>query len=314
MSMYPLRFASIYKEKLWGGRRLGDLPGRSLPDGRIGESWDIASHQHGTSVVLRGPLEGERLDELFERDPAALIGRRHAGNNDRFPLLVKLIDADDDLSVQVHPDDRYARLHESGDPGKSELWYVLAAEPEARIIYGFRPGYTKESVTQALEENRLTECLQEVVVRPGEMYEIPAGLVHALGRGVVVAEVQQNSDTTYRLYDWDRVDPQGQARELHIAKALDAMEVGPSTTSLEEFFLVDELVGSVHLTFGLNDSFAVALVTDGSFSVTSCDVSERLQLGDSCLVPAACQQCTVSGEGKLLLVSLPGGALPLEDS
>lgn len=310
MTMYPLRFDPIYKEKLWGGRRLADLPGRELPPGRIGESWDIASHQHGTSAVARGPLKGMRLDELYQRDPAALVGSRHAAEFDRFPLLVKLIDAGDDLSVQVHPDDCYAELHEAGDQGKSELWYVLAAEPGARIIYGLEPDTTKDSVRRALAEGRLEECLREVPVLPGEMYEVPAGLVHALGRGVLVAEIQQNSDTTYRLYDWGRLDAQGQSRELHITKALDVMAVQSPEVRLDAFFVVQERVGSVSLEIGLEDSFLIALTTEGSFSVSSNSVEERLHLGDSCLVPAACRRCHVAGEGRVLLVSLPGGTLP----
>ena len=223
IQLYPLTFYPIYKEKIWGGRKLQELFDRQLPAGLIGESWDVAAHSNGTSVVVDGPLAGKNLGELVSSYGRDLV------DVDTFPLLVKLIDAQQDLSVQVHPDDVYVKNHTNERWGKTEWWYVIYADPGAWIIWGLKPGVTKQQFAKAVEAGgeEILACLNKVPVKPGEVYPISAGLVHALGAGVVVAEIQQNSDTTFRIYDWDRLDETGQSRELHVEQALETIDFSP---------------------------------------------------------------------------------------
>ncbi|MBE3576289.1 MAG: class I mannose-6-phosphate isomerase [Limnochordales bacterium] len=220
--MYPLKFDPIYKEKIWGGDALARLFGRKLPSGRVGESWEIAAHPHGQSIVSNGPLAGRRLVDLLHSHRDEIMGKTPLSAGERFPLLVKLLDCNDWLSVQVHPDDEYARIHE-GDLGKTESWLVLYAAPGAQIVYGLKPGTTRQEFAAAIAGNRVEDYLHKVNVRAGDVFSVPAGTVHALGRGVVVAEIQQNSDTVYRVYDWGRLGDDGKPRKLHVEKALDVI-------------------------------------------------------------------------------------------
>lgn len=221
--MYPLKFHPVYKEKIWGGDALARLFGRRLPSNKVGESWEIAAHPHGQSIVSKGPLAGTPLAELLRSSPREIMGRTPLADDGRFPLLVKLLDCNDWLSVQVHPDDEYARTHE-GDLGKQESWVVLYAAPGAQIVYGLQPGTTRAEFAAAIADNRVEQYLHKVNVKAGDVFSVPAGTVHALGRGVVVAEIQQNSDTVYRVYDWGRLGADGKPRELHVAKALDVID------------------------------------------------------------------------------------------
>jgi len=233
ISLYPLILKPIFKEKPWGGRRLGTLLGKNLPPGKtIGESWELAIRQEEKSVITNGPLSGKTLFELGNARGEDLYGISPVTGTG-FPLLIKFIDAKDTLSVQVHPDDKYVLLHEdAGDSGKDEMWYILHAEPESGITLGLREGTTSEEIVKSLESNkprdlqsqsRKKTCFNEIPVKEGDAFYVPAGMVHAIGRGIVLAEIQQNSDITYRLYDWDRVDNEGKPRELHIKKALDVI-------------------------------------------------------------------------------------------
>jgi mannose-6-phosphate isomerase len=204
MKPYPLQFKPEMKERIWGGRALEQF-NLEVPEGSIGEAWMIGDHPNGTTKVANGPLEGIGLDEIREKYGKAFFGvKGFAQKNGKFPLLIKLLDCQDDLSVQVHPDDEYEGLPE-GELGKTEMWYILDAKPGAKIIYGLKSGVTRDQLTQAIEENRIMDGLQEVTVSAGDSFYIPSGTVHALGSGVLVAEVQQNSDTVYRLYDYNRM-------------------------------------------------------------------------------------------------------------
>jgi mannose-6-phosphate isomerase len=216
--IYPLTFDPIFKDYPWGGRNLGEKLGRHIPDGIVAESWEIAGHPNGSSTVNQGPLAGLTLPQVQEKLGLDLVG----GNNEgalaqgKFPLLIKLLDANRWLSVQVHPNDDYAQKHE-GDFGKTEMWVVLSAEPNAEIIYGFKAGVTRESFARAIAEERTSDLLHRLPVKAGDVVFVPAGSIHALGPGVIVAEIQQNSDTTYRIYDW------GRPRPLHIQQSLDVL-------------------------------------------------------------------------------------------
>ncbi|MBE9546752.1 MAG: class I mannose-6-phosphate isomerase [Proteobacteria bacterium] len=223
--LYPLILKPVFKEKPWGGRRLETLLGKNLPpDVSVGESWELAIRRDEKSTIANGPLAGKTLSEVGTARGDELYGISPVTEN-RFPLLIKFIDAQDVLSVQVHPDDKYVSLHEdTDDSGKTEMWYILHAEPGSGIIFGLKEGVTREEIRKALEEKTLKECFNEVPVKEGDVFFIPAGMVHAIGRGIVLAEIQQNSDITYRLYDWERLDSQGKPRDLHVEKALDVID------------------------------------------------------------------------------------------
>ena len=219
--IYPLSFEPVYKDYIWGGRNLGTKLGRKIPPGIVAESWEVAAHPHGQSKVASGPLAGYPLAELNEHLGERLLGQ--AAGSPNFPLLIKLLDSTRWLSVQVHPDDRYANEH-AGEPGKTELWIILHAEPGAELIYGLKAGVDRQQLSQAAAEGAIEPLLHRVPIRAGDAVYLPAGTVHALGPGAIVAEIQQNSDTTYRLYDWGRTGTDGAARPLHIRQALDVID------------------------------------------------------------------------------------------
>ncbi|MGQ9839995.1 MAG: type I phosphomannose isomerase catalytic subunit [Anaerolineae bacterium] len=226
--LYPMLFEPVLKSYLWGGRNLA-LLGRALPpEGVIAESWEIAGHEDGTTMVVNGPYAGRLLTEVHGELGLALIGQRNAWAQARgkFPLLVKLLDAAQPLSVQVHPDDDYALAHEGNELGKTEMWVVLRAEPGAELILGLAAGTTPEALRAAVVEGRLESLLHRVVVRPGDHVCVPAGTLHAIMGGLLMVEIQQNSNTTYRVYDWNRVDATGRPRPLHLDKALDVINFG----------------------------------------------------------------------------------------
>ncbi|MCY4397865.1 MAG: class I mannose-6-phosphate isomerase [Gemmatimonadetes bacterium] len=222
----PLTFTPLLKDYLWGGDRLVRLLGRNLPDGAIAESWEISGYPGTASVVDGGPLKGRDLPGLVADYGVDLVGRRGRWAVERgmFPLLIKLLDASHALSVQVHPDDEYAAAHHPGEVGKTEMWYILHAEAGARIIHGLSPGIDRAALRRAVSEGRLQDCLNRVAVRPGDSVLVPAGTVHGILSGIVLVEVQQSSDRTYRIHDWDRVGPDGAPRPLHLDRALDVID------------------------------------------------------------------------------------------
>lgn len=223
--LYPLKFQPVYKNYIWGGRNLAAL-GKILPaEGPVAESWELSAHPNGVSVVANGPLAGRTLPELLRQYGVELIGTQVDPRYlDKFPLLIKLIDAQDRLSVQVHPDDDYAAGHEKGEWGKNEMWYVVKAEPGARLVAGVRPGTTRGQFARVMNSPDCMDLLVQIPVKPGDVLNIPAGLVHAIGAGLLICEIQQNSDTTYRVYDYDRRDSAGQTRPLHLEQSLDVID------------------------------------------------------------------------------------------
>jgi len=225
IGLYPLLFEPQLRHYVWGGRNLERLFGRPLPPGPTAESWEISGHPAAPTSVSNGYLAGRTLPELVEELGDALLGSRVLASltTPRFPLLVKLLDAQQDLSVQVHPDDAYAMVHENGELGKVEAWYVLAADRSTRLVYGLRPGTDRETLSKALMDGSVTSLLNYLPVTPGDCVFVPAGTVHALMAGAIVAEIQQTSDATYRLYDWGRLGPDGKPRTLHIDKALEVI-------------------------------------------------------------------------------------------
>ena len=225
--LYPMLFTPVLKDYIWGGRNLATKLGRALPaEGVIAESWEIAAHEDGTSTVENGPYAGWPLTQVHAELGLDLLGANNAWaqERDKFPLLVKLLDAHTPLSVQVHPDDAYALAHEGNELGKTEMWVVLHAEPGAELIVGVKAGTTPAAFRQAIEQNRLETYLHRVPVQAGDHVCVPAGTLHAIMGGLLIAEIQQNSNTTYRVYDWGRVGADGQARPLHVDKALHVID------------------------------------------------------------------------------------------
>lgn len=232
--IYPLTFTPVFRDYIWGGRNLETQLGRDLPPGRVAESWEISGHPSSPTKVDNGPLAGKTLPELLDMFGEKLVGTRSQMmlQRGKFPLLIKLLDANRPLSVQVHPDNEYANNHENGELGKTEMWYILHAEPGAHLIYGLKPGVTPESFREALEAGELEKCLHRLPVKAGDAVFIPSGSLHAIMEGLIIAEIQQNSDTTYRVYDWNRVGDDGKPRPLHVDKAIDVTnfdQVEPTT-------------------------------------------------------------------------------------
>lgn len=225
-TVYPLTFEPALKDYIWGGRHLETVLGRALPPGvQIAESWEVAAHPDGQSVVAAGAYAGQTLAQVHAQLGLDLIGTRSAWAQARgkFPLLIKLLDANQPLSVQVHPPDDYALAHAGNELGKTEMWVILHAEPDAAVILGLRAGTTADDVRQAIAAGDLERHLYRLPVRAGDFVDVPAGSLHAILGGILIAEIQQNSNTTYRVYDWNRVDKSGRPRALHVERALDVI-------------------------------------------------------------------------------------------
>jgi mannose-6-phosphate isomerase len=322
--VYPLKFREIFKPYFWGGRNLEQI-GKSLGQNHVvAESWEIADHGEDVSVVRNGPCAGASLRELIELHGEELCPKTRNG---RFPILVKFIDADERVSVQVHPDDEYARTHEgAGEQGKTECWYVMRAAPGARIVMGLKRGITKERLRELAGQNRIDEGLNYVQVRRGDVFNIRSGIVHALLEGIVVCEIQENSDITYRLYDWGRVDREGKPRPLHVEKAFDVIENPPgggktsdplegirvsynlSAADVEvplvrgPYFNIDRLVLTKDFTLDLAGcSFQALIVLGGSGTIEHEGGSEHVRRGETVLIPGALGSCRIVTGGIELL-------------
>ncbi len=321
MKPYPLQFKPELKERVWGGRALEQF-GFEIPDGSIGEAWMIGDHPNGTTKVSNGALKGLGLDQVREQYGAHFFGVKGSlQKGGKFPLLIKLLDCQEDLSVQVHPNDDYAGLPQ-GESGKTEMWYILDAKPGAKIIYGLNEGITRELLAQAIDENRIMDGLQEVTVHAGDSFYMPAGTVHALGAGILAAEVQQNSDTVYRLYDYNRPGLDGKPRELHIEDSLNVIAYAHSgasrmktnqdktnewlTLAVSPFFIVEK--GMVDLTWNLSttsDSFVIHMICDGEGALTWDHEIISVKKGDCFLIPANLGEYSFTGIMTLLRSYLP---------
>jgi mannose-6-phosphate isomerase len=285
-----LRFRPFLRPMVWGGRRLGEVLGKPLDgDGPYGESWELSDHPLHRSVVAEGPWAAQTLRALLERDPVALVGGA-APPHAVFPWLVKFLDAQDWLSVQVHPDEEAVRRLWPGEGSKTEVWFVLDAQPGSRIYAGLLPGVDEKALRQALGRGTVTECLHTFEPRPGDSVFLPAGTVHAVGGGVLMAEVQQTSDATFRLFDWNRRDAQGNARKLHLEESLASIhwDRGPVRPVAAQ---------------GFNDPPGQSSSTDGKRQVLASCPYFHLEYLQTCQ-PFAC-----GGEGRLqVLVVVKGSA------
>lgn len=317
--LYPLTFDPAFKDYPWGGRNLETKLGRRIPDGVVAESWDIAAHPNGSSVVNNGPLAGTSLPEVMDLWGEALVGDRslRALELDRFPLLVKVLDANRWLSIQVHPDDEYGLAHE-GEFGKTEMWVVLHADPGAELIYGFRRGVDRAQYAAVMGTQQGADFLHRLPVKAGDVIFMPSGAVHALGPGIIVAEIQQNSDTTYRIFDW------GRPRPLHLQQSLDVLnfdlvEPGPVTPKVlidEEGFRVERLVScpyfeterltmpAGHEFFGVCDgeTFEIWAVLQGQATVLSEGEPVTLNAVEWVLLPAELGEFQVVADADAVLL------------
>ncbi len=317
--IYPLTFDPVFKDYPWGGRNLETKLRRTIPDGIVAESWEIAAHPNGSSVVNAGPLKGKTLPEVQTLLGEALLGERNAAAlaAGKFPLLIKILDANRWLSIQVHPDDGYGMAHE-GEPGKTEMWVVLHAEPGAELIYGFAPGMTREQYAVVIGTDASVDGLHRVAVKPGDVIFVPSGTIHALGPGVMVAEIQQNSDTTYRIWDW------GRPRPLHLEKSLDVLNFdqvtpGPATPAVllnEEGVRIERLVAcqyfeteritlpAGHEFYGLCDgsTFEIWGVLQGRITLTSDTAPLSLKAVEWALLPAELGEYQILAEEDAVLL------------
>ena len=275
--IYPLTFTPVLRDYLWGGRRLATLYGRDLPPGTVAESWEISGHPNGSTAADHGFWEGQPLPAILDALGERLVGARAgwALARRKFPLLVKLLDAQQDLSLQVHPNDEYALVHENGELGKTEMWYVLHADPGTSLILGLKSGTTRGAVEAALASNRVETVLNRVPIATGQSVDVPTGTVHALLAGTVVAEIQQNSDTTYRVHDWGRVGADGKPRALHIAKALDVSNFRQPAAGIVQPKPISEAAGVERSELVRNRYFVVEeiVLNPGSAFRGRCDGS-----------------------------------------
>ena len=316
--MKPIKLLPAFKDYLWGGTKLKTDFGKKSDLDIVAESWELSTHKDGQSVVADGPDAGLTLSEYIDKHGEGILGS-NSQKFDYFPILIKLIDAKDNLSIQVHPSDDYA-LKNEGEYGKTEMWYVLDANEGASLYYGFKSEITKDEFEERINNNTLLDVLNKVEVHKGDMFFIESGTVHAIGKGIVICEIQQNSNTTYRVYDYDRRDANGNPRELHIKKAIDVSNLAPadqnrsasetvehegfSVTRLAEcrYFTVDkvEVDSKAALTVS-TDSFKSIIVTDGSGVLTFDGESVDINKGDSIFIPAQDAEYSVSGKCELII-------------
>lgn len=320
----PLVFEPYLRPQVWGGRRLQAL-GKGLPDdGLYGESWEISGHPHHVSVVAEGPLQGTSLTDLCQNHARELFGNQMPEDG-KFPLLIKILDCDKLLSIQVHPDDETAARLLGDEKGKTEAWVVLDVGPNGRVYAGLNPGVDRDELQKHLERGTTDHCLHSFRPNPGDCLFIRSGTVHAVGGGVVIAEVQQSSDATFRLFDWNRLGPDGKPRQLHIQESLESIDfnagplhpVQPQTLESEvtgvrgerlvtsNYFLMDRYQLSNDLEVS-PDRLSIWMILDGQATLQGDGYKRTFARGETVLVPASCPPVHWSGERATLLgVTLP---------
>jgi mannose-6-phosphate isomerase len=310
-SIYPFLFEPVYKDYIWGGTRIREVYQRTDTPARCAESWEIADRPEGMSIVTNGARKGQTLHQLVQELGADLMGPQHASRS-TFPLLIKLIDAREDLSVQVHPNDDNAHL--TGGEPKTEMWYLLDATADANIYAGMVPDATPEHFQKALQDNSVEHLLARIQAKPGRAIFVPGGKVHAIGAGCLLLEIQQNSNTTYRVYDWGRVGTDGQPRELHVEKAIKVIDWNrlapeastPRPLPAEGKNHPYEIRSSAYFTTtGWNfhelrtfrmhpPGFRILFITKGKVLIGANGVVAAASQGTSCLIPAAAPAFTVT--------------------
>ena len=311
--MAILKLKAPCKDYIWGGNRLREEYGKQLDSDRIAESWELSCHKDGQSVITGGEFDGKTLSDYIAAKGKGVLGK-NCGRFEYFPVLIKLIDAKDNLSVQVHPSNEYA-LRVEGEYGKTEMWYIVDCDPGAELLYGFKHEISKEEFAERIANNTLLEVTNSVPVKKGDVFFIEAGTLHAIGKGILIAEIQQNSNTTYRIYDYGRVGADGKPRQLHIDKAVDVTNLCPAKPYPQsepvdmggwtkkrlakcEYFTVDVI--NVDTSAALEadkSSFVNILVLDGG-CVLSSEGNDAVELkkGDSVFIPAGLGKFELTGK------------------
>jgi len=317
--LYPLKLTAPLKDYLWGGTRLKSDYGKKTDLDIVAESWELSCHKDGQSVIANGEAKGKTLAAYIEEQGKKILGK-NAEKFPYFPLLIKLIDAKGNLSVQVHPNNDYA-MRVEGEFGKTEMWYIVDSEPGASLLYGFKSEISAEEFARRIEDNTLLEVCNRVPVKKGDVFFIDAGTLHAIGEGILICEIQQNSNTTYRIYDYGRVGADGKPRELHVKKAQDVTKLAPPTRDTKplaainilasakgellascEYFTVYhfDLDGSINLTAG-EESFQALTVLEGKMTVKAGGNSLELAKGETCFLPATLGDYCLSGKADFIL-------------
>lgn len=315
---YPIKFKPILKEKIWGGNKLKTVLNKDSDSENLGESWEISGVQEDISIVENGPLKDTSLNALLMEYKSDFLGRDiYSQFGDEFPLLIKYIDAKTELSVQLHPNDELAKQRHNSF-GKTEMWYIMQADENAEINVGFKESISKQDYIQHLEDGKIVDVLNFEKVKKGDSFFINTGKVHAIGAGVLLAEIQQTSDITYRIYDWDRVDSEGNARELHTALAIDAIDfekkddfrLGYDSTMNQssniarcEYFTTNFLPvkGKVVKDYSQLDSFLIFMCVSGNAEIEVNGNKEQVQQGQTVLVAAVNDRVGISAENAELL-------------
>jgi len=322
--LYPLKFKPLFKERIWGGERMKSVLGKRLPSGKkIGESWELSGVEGDLSVVANGYLAGNDIEELVEVYMGDLVGDSvYEKFGVEFPLLVKFIDAAEALSIQVHPDDKLAAERHNAY-GKTEMWYVVDSAPGAGMYIGFGRDVDRGEYLASVEAGTLPDMLARVEVKPGDAYFIPAGTIHSIGGGVMVLEIQQTSDITYRVFDWNRTDKDGNSRELHTGLAVDAIDfrrrddlditVAPGPNEAVRMRSCDYFVSSLVSVDGAAvrpyvglDSFVIYVCVEGSADMVWEGGREKISKGETVLIPAEIDEITLEGKASVVEVYIPG--------
>ena len=319
MKFYPLTFTPILKDRIWGGKKLNTYLNKPLVSETTGESWEISTVPGDVSVVNNGVLKGKNINEIIELYPDDILGKSVVARFGRqFPLLFKFIDAKEDLSIQLHPNDELARERHNSF-GKTEMWYVMQADESSRLVVGFKKDSNKEEYLQELNNKNLIGLLNEYPVAKGDVFFLETGTIHAIGAGVVVAEIQQTSDVTYRIYDWDRVDANGEGRELHTELALDAINYNTTPSKVDYQEVANQSTAIVDCPYFVTniialqdrfiwkktkDAFTVFMCTNGQFEMIVNGEILRYRMGDTVLIPACIENLTVKGKATLLEISI----------
>lgn len=320
--LYPFKFMPIFKEKIWGGEKIRTELGLDFsPLPNCGEAWVLSGVRGSETIVSNGFLEGNSLNEILEVFMDDLVGEEvFDRSGEEFPILIKFIDSRDWLSIQVHPDDALAAKRRIGH-GKTEMWYILDAEPGAELITGFNRTIDKDLYLEHLNSGKLKDILNYEKASKGDVFYMPSGRIHALGPGILLAEIQQTSDITYRIYDWDRVDERGRSRDLHTELALDAIDFNPvlnyragyRKTKNKTEMLVDSPYFAVNMLdldrivkkdYTLLDSFVVFVCTEGSVLVHSEENKETLNKGETLLIPAVLDRLVLEPSGQCRILEV----------
>lgn len=320
--MYPLKFQNIFKSVVWGGEKIAPFKGVNTQQKNIGESWELSGVKGNESIVAEGPLAGRTITSLAEEYKGALLGEKvYAATGTEFPLLIKFIDARDDLSIQVHPDDKLAAERHNGSKGKTEMWYVVQADEKAHLMSGLNKEITPEEYAAKVADNTITDVLHDYDVHDGDVFFLPAGRIHSIGSGCFIAEIQQTSDITYRIYDFGRLGLDGKPRELHteLSKAAIDYTVLPDYKTPYQSIKdqENELVSCKYFTTSLYeldkevtkdmsglDSFVIAICIEGSGSLTDSEANAvSLRQGETVLIPACSHSFTLRPEGSMKVLT-----------